>query len=112
MNQWPLGHELHTPAHLLLGVIPQKQAARLFLKQFLSLSKLLSLPAVFCVHLVQTPVNIIIIAEMVLVVQRGAAGADEEWANDNTPTQKKGALKTEWKEKGEGIDFVVREYGT
>lgn len=48
---------------------------------------------------------------MVIAVLKWAASAEEEWANDNTPTQKKNPWRSNEK-KVRGIDFVVHEYGT
>lgn len=59
----------------------------------------------------KTPINTITIAEMVIAVLKWAASAEEEWANDNTPTQKKNPWRSNEK-KVRGIDFVVHEYGT
>lgn len=37
----------------------------------------------------KAPISIIVIAEVGIVVLRGAAGVEEEWANDHTPHPKK-----------------------
>lgn len=54
----------------------------------------------------KTP-NIIIIAGMVLVVLRGAAGAEEEWANDNTPHLNKRSLEDRMGKKGWGVLILL-----